>query len=63
VQKLVKQWLHALDEMFFFDKAHSVLKGGKTLYSNNEEKIHDHSAKDKSDIEIDVRINLVDQGT
>jgi hypothetical protein len=31
-----------LDEIFFFDKAHSVLKGGETLYSNNEEKIHDH---------------------
>lgn len=62
MQKLVKEWLHALDEIFFFDKAHSVVKGGKTLYSNNEEKIHDHYAKNKSDIEIDVAHHLGGSG-
>ena len=58
MQKLVKQWLHALDEMFFFDKAHSVPKGGIKLYFNNKEKIHDHFAKDKSGVGIDVAHHL-----
>jgi hypothetical protein len=58
VQKLVKEWFPVLDEIFFFDKAHSVLKGGITLYSDNKENIHGHFSKDKSDIEINLAHHL-----